>query len=291
MTKKRKTFAEMKKEAILKNQKGDVSVFNTKKTIQKINDESKLKVSAIVSAYNSERFMRGCLEDLIQQTLYKKGEIEIIVIDSGSQENEQNIVNEYQQKYDNLKYIHTPERETVYAAWNRGIKAASGLYITNANTDDRHRKDALEVMASVLDEKIEVGLVYGDYLTTKTENETFEQHTLIARVRSFDYSRELLTIGCFIGPQPMWRKSMHDRYGFFDESLICSGDWEFWLRIAEGTKMLHIPDYLGLYLYSPQSVEHRTIEKRNKENFQIYKKYIPQYLLTIDKIDTGLLSI
>lgn len=61
-------------------------------------DEKKIKVSAIVSTYNSERFIQGCLEDLVNQTLYEKGELEIIVVDSGSEQNERAIVEKFQQR-------------------------------------------------------------------------------------------------------------------------------------------------------------------------------------------------
>ncbi|MGL5509063.1 MAG: glycosyltransferase, partial [Microcoleaceae cyanobacterium] len=50
-------------------------------------DQPKIKVSAIVSTYNSEAFFAGCLEDLVNQTLYQTGELEIIIIDSNSKEN------------------------------------------------------------------------------------------------------------------------------------------------------------------------------------------------------------
>ena len=119
-----------------------------------------IKVSAIVSTYNSEKLIRGCLEDLLSQTLYKKGQLEIVVIDSNSQQNEGAIVKEYQQKNHDIKYIRTEQRETVYAAWNRGIAAAQGEYITNANTDDAHRKDALELLARALDAYPEADLAY-----------------------------------------------------------------------------------------------------------------------------------
>jgi glycosyltransferase involved in cell wall biosynthesis len=209
---------------------------------------SKIKVSAVVSTYNSEKFFRGCLEDLVKQKLYQKGELEIIVIDSGSKQNERAIVEEFQRQYKNIVYIRTEEREGVYAAWNRGIKAARGKYITNANTDDRHRRDALEAMARVLDEKPEIGLVYPDVIITATENETFERHTPVGHYRWMDYNKELLSLGCFIGPQPMWRKSVHDQYGFFDETFTSSGDWEFWLRIAEGTNMLISWDFIFIHI-------------------------------------------
>jgi FkbM family methyltransferase len=231
-------------------------------------------VSAIVSTYNAERFLRGCLEDLEAQTL--SHQLEIIIINSGSEQNEEAIVKEFQQKYANIKYIKTQKRETVYAAWNRAIQAASGKYITNANTDDRHRKDAFEVMANILETLPEVTLVYADLLITETENETFERCTPVGYFNWMNWNRQdLLYKGCFMGPQPMWRKDVHYEYGYFDDSYVTSGDYEFWLRISQTHSMLRIPVRLGLYLRSPDSIEHVNRKKQKEENdkiFEIYKK-------------------
>jgi glycosyltransferase involved in cell wall biosynthesis len=253
-------------------------------------DKSSIRVSAIVSTYNSERFIRGCIEDLVNQTLYQKGELEIVVVNSGSGQNEEAVVREFQNKYINILYLRTQERETVYAAWNRGIKAASGRYITNANTDDRHRQDALELMAGVLDQKPGIGLVYADVLISETENETFEKHTPAGHFRWLDFDREKLSVGCFIGPQPMWKKSLHDEYGYFNETFTSSGDWEFWLRIAGGTDFLHIREFLGLYLRSPESLEHIDTGQRMEEDRMIYRTYIPRYLPAYEKYFTKLLT-
>ena len=82
------------------------------------------------------------------------------------------------------------------------------------------------------------------------------------------------------------------RYGTGNvESFSSAGDWEFWLRVAQGTRMLHIPEYLGLYLSSPRSLGQRNVEKIEREHLQIYQKYIPKYLSTIEHIDRGLTSI
>ena len=250
--------------------------------LRKAEEQKKIRVSAIVSTYNSERFMQGCIEDLLNQTLYQKGELEIIVVNSGSLQNEEAVVRKFQETHKNILYLQTQDRETVYAAWNRGIMAASGGYITNANTDDRHRYDALEIMADTLDQKPGIGLVYADVLITGTGNETFEKHTPAGYFQWLDFDREKLSVGCFIGPQPMWRKSLHDKYGHFDETFTSSGDWEFWLRIADGTDFLHIRDFLGLYLRSPESLEHINTGQRMEEDRKIYRTYIPKYLPEYD---------
>jgi glycosyltransferase involved in cell wall biosynthesis/ADP-heptose:LPS heptosyltransferase/SAM-dependent methyltransferase/predicted O-methyltransferase YrrM len=250
-------------------------------------DKSSVRVSAIVSTYNSERFIRGCLADLVNQTLYQKGELEIVVVNSGSEQNEEAVVREFQNRYKNILYLRTQERETVYAAWNRGIKAASGRYITNANTDDRHRQDALELMADTLDQKPGISLVYADVIISETENETFEKHTPAGHFQWLDFDREKLSVGCYIGPQPMWRKSLHDRYGYFNEAFTSSGDWEFWLRIAGGADFLHVPEFLGLYLRSRDSLEHMNTGQRMEEDRTIYRTYIPVYLPAYEEYFTG----
>ncbi len=198
------------------------------------------------------------------------------MVDSGSEQNEAQIVREFQKQYDNIVYIRTDQREGVYAAWNRGIKAARGKYITNANTDDRHRSDAFEKMALILDQRPDIALVYANVWITETENETFENHTRVGIYRWADYDPLYLTYGCFIGPQPMWRKSLHEKYGYFDESFESAGDWEFWLRISETEKFFHIDEVLGLYLKSPSSVEHRDPMLSRNEAMRVYKIYSPR---------------
>ncbi|MFA7387676.1 MAG: glycosyltransferase, partial [Thiohalobacteraceae bacterium] len=211
-------------------------------------------VTAIVSTYNSERFIRGCIEDLEAQTL--ADQLEIIVVDSGSEQNEGVIVGELQQRYGNIKYLRTEERETIYSAWNRGVRAARGKYLTNANTDDRHRPDAFERMVGKLEEHPEVALVYADSAVTHMENAGFGAAAVDAYFRWPDFDARNLFAVCYVGPQPMWRAALHERYGYFDPSLRVAGDYEFWLRLAPHETFLHLPETLGLYLSSPGSIEH-----------------------------------
>ncbi len=243
------------------------------------------KVSAIVSVYNSEKYIKGCLEDLINQTLYKKGKLEIIIVNSGSTQNEDSIIKEFQSRYKHINYIKTEERETIYQAWNRAIKASNGTYITNANTDDRHHSQALERLSTILDEQSNIDVVYADsYITTKP-NETFSENDKKNVYRWRDYDKDLLLFGCYIGPQPMWRKSLHDAYGYFEENLNVVGDYEFWLCISEGAQFYHHSEILGLYLYSGSSAEHRDSGITVTEDEEIRKKYIIKYVNKQSDID------
>jgi glycosyltransferase involved in cell wall biosynthesis len=229
-------------------------------------------VSALVSTFNAARFIEGCLADLAAQTIADR--IEIIVVDSASEEGEGAIVRRWQERYRNIGYTRTECREPVYAAWNRAIRMARGTYLTNANTDDRHKANAFERMSRVLDMRPEVALVYADVVETETENGTFESCTPTRVRRWHDWSRDtLLTQGCFIGPQPMWRRCVHAEYGLFDERLVSSGDFEFWLRISQSHPFHHIREPLGLYLSRPDSVEHRHRDLKALEDARILSAY------------------
>jgi len=228
--------------------------------------DSRPLISAIVSTYNSEEFIAGCLNDLLSQSIAER--LEIVVVDSGSEQKEGDIVKDYQRSWPNIKYIRTEQRETVYKAWNRGIMASTGRYITNANTDDRHRHDAFEVMARALDNMPHIALVYGDVALTYNKTDSLEslKGKQIPILRWDDWDRLLLLQKCFIGPQPMWRREVHDLYGYFKDSLVSSGDYEFWLRISQTFDFYHIPEVLGLYLSRSDSVEKANPNREREDN-------------------------
>jgi GT2 family glycosyltransferase len=248
-----------------------------------MNPSKEYLISAIVPTYNAGRFMRGLLEDLEGQTIAPR--MEIVIVDTQSPTNESAIIKEFQQRYDNIVYIRTERRESSHSAINRCLRAARGKYVTLACTDDRHKKDAFERMAAVLEARPDVALAYANSTITTTENETFENHSRVATYRWTDFDPLQLHYGCYIGPQPMWRRDVHEQYGYFDESLESAGDWDFWLRMAERETFLHIDEFLGLYLYSPTSSEHHDPELSRRETLLVQQRHLPRQvnLLEVQK--------
>lgn len=208
-------------------------------------------VTAIVSTYNSERFIRNCLDDLVAQTLGEA--LEIIVIDSHSLEGEGAIVKEFQQQHANIRYLRTDVREDTSEAFNRAIAIARGRYLTNANTDDGHRADAFELQARVLDEHREFGIVYADSLLTKEPNERFETSKASLRNDWPDYTHGAGLSTCLFGPHPMWRRDVHDVLGGFAENFLIANDQDMFLRIAARFGAVHLRETLGLFLQRPDA--------------------------------------
>jgi len=229
-------------------------------------------VSAIVSAYNSEKFIQGCLEDLTAQTLYKENRLEIIVVNSGSLQNEEAIVKSFQQDHAHIIYVKT-ERESLYESWNRGIKIARGKYITNANTDDRHRKDAFDVLSRTLEQRADIDLVYADCYVSSAANETFDENMKNRLYRYPEFFPPASLLYFQFGPQPMWRKSVHDKTGYFDGSYRAAGDHEFSIRFAMNCRALHVSEALGLYLEHPDAItfKDKTVSHEDRRISRVHR--------------------
>ena len=206
-------------------------------------------VTAIVSTYNAERFIRGCLEDLVAQTMFEQ--MEVLVIDSGSLQGEGAICKEFARRYPQIKLLRT-EREPFYVALNRAIPMVRGKFLTIANTDDRHSRDFVEIMVATLEANRDMALVYADQFISHTENETFtECETRGAKRRNWpDFTPLDLLLRCITGSQPMWRSGLHGEFGKFDTRYRIAADYDMWLRFAEKYQLLHIPQPLGVFFDS-----------------------------------------
>ena len=239
-----------------------------------------VKVSAIISLYNSLDYVGACLEDLVSQTLFKKGELELVVIDSNSPQDEKSVVEQYQSRYPNIRYHRTPERETLYQAWNTGLSLASGRYVTNANSDDRHHPQNLEILSHVLDKHGDIDLVYADVFESTIPNQSFADNQGTARYVYPNYFAALSLLFYQFGCQPMWRKTIHQRIGFFNGSYKAAGDWEFCIRFSmAGLKALRVPQVLGSFLHRPTSISTQDATSTN-EQAQLRNHYLtPENIL------------
>ncbi|MBD3167363.1 glycosyltransferase [bacterium] len=68
------------------------------------------RVSALVSLYNSEKYLPGLMEDLLGQTLYERDELEIVFVDSHSPTDDWAVLRGYAARYPHLRAIRTIQR-------------------------------------------------------------------------------------------------------------------------------------------------------------------------------------
>ena len=237
--------------------------------------ETGYRVTAIVSTYQAERFIAGRLENLLQQGMHQDGALEIIVVDSASPQREDRIVRRFQADSAHLHYLRTARRETVYAAWNRAVRASSGRYLINANSDDRFADDALAALAAALDEDPDIAAVYGDWRVTDTANVPLDPERAQPLWRYPDFDPRLLYHGQISSHAPMIRRSVFGRIGPYREDLAVFGDREWMLRLAlAGLRVGHIDRVVGLYYENPQGLYNAETTAGQNEFIALMDRYL-----------------
>jgi FkbM family methyltransferase len=231
------------------------------------------KITAVVSSYNSAAFIGECLEDLVSQTIAEQ--IEIFVLDAHSPQNEKAVVEKFQVHYPNIRYLRTPKRIGVYAAWNLIAREARGEYLISCSTNDRLAGNACEILAGFLDAHPETALVYGNSYLVDQPHQRYDNHVISDTYLWPPYSYAMLTRQCLVGPHPMWRRALHDELGWFDESYTAIGDQDFWLRVGYGHEIRNLSVFTGLYYVSPQALS-RDMAIVPAEVARVHAAHLPQ---------------
>ena len=100
------------------------------------------KVSIVVPVYNVEKYLKRCVDSLIEQSY---SNLEILLVDDGSKDSSLSICKEYELKDSRIRVFHK-ENEGLGLTRNYGIERATGEYITFVDSDDYLTTDAIAVM-------------------------------------------------------------------------------------------------------------------------------------------------
>lgn len=116
-------------------------------------------ISVVIPVYNKEDYINSCIESVFSQT-YKN--YEIILINDGSSDNSENIIQKWSEKIDKIRY-YKQENHGVSQARNKGIDLAKGDYVFFLDADDEIAPDALDCLVNNV-KKHQSDIVMGNYL-------------------------------------------------------------------------------------------------------------------------------
>jgi glycosyltransferase involved in cell wall biosynthesis len=212
------------------------------------------RISIITSLFKGGNFIRGFLEDITRQTIFDQ--CELIIINAVSPDNEEPIILKYAERFPNIVYVKLTKDPGLYGVWNLGVQLARGEYCANANVDDRMHPRCYELFLKTIEAHPEVDLVYSDYYFSYKPNETFEENAHLHLGHMPEFSPEPLLRGiCLPNNHPLWRRSIHEKYGLFDERFKHVGDYEFWLRmVALGSQFKKVPGVYGMFYVNPHGL-------------------------------------
>ncbi|GIU68317.1 MAG: hypothetical protein KatS3mg001_167 [Candidatus Pacearchaeota archaeon] len=199
--------------------------------------KKKYSLSIVVPCYNEEKTIGKTIESLLK-IKYKQLR-KIIIVDDCSTDNSFNIIKKYSKKYKKIIAIRTPKNTgKASGAKNYGSKFVNTELIGFVDADSYPLPDSIEKMIGFFDDR-RVGGVTASILVKNTNN-------LIERLQDLEYrvivfTRKLLgfvdAIYVTPGPLAIYRKSVFDKVGRFDENNLTEDIEITWNILSKGYKI------------------------------------------------------
>lgn len=243
-----------------------------------------MDISVIIPVYNVELYIEECLESVINQTLKKN--IEYIIVNDGSKDNSQNIIEKIIQKYHNFNIkLITKQNGGLSSARNVGLRHATGKYVAFVDSDDIIQSVFLENLFIVA-EKNNLDIALGGY-TYLTSNNQYKYKYRDSR---------LFDLGVIDGEEALQKQIIYNDYRmevwddlynrdfllknnlFFEEGLIYE-DEDFTVRaLISAKRVKFIENYTYLYRIRENSIMNSIYnEKQSSSLIKILRNFIQLY--------------
>ncbi|KAE9658429.1 glycosyltransferase [Pseudomonas sp. PB105] len=182
-----------------------------------------MKLSIITVCFNSASTIRDTIESVLSQDY---GDIEYIVVDGGSRDGTQAIVESYGDRIS--RFVSEPDKG-LYDAMNKGVAMATGAVVGILNSDDFYESTtSLSSVAKAFERRPESDAVFGDVVFV---NPT-DLHKVTRFYRANRFAPWKLRFG-WMPPHPATfiRKSAYNVVGQYSLKYRISADYEFFVRL------------------------------------------------------------
>ncbi|GAB3773191.1 glycosyltransferase family 2 protein [Spirosoma horti] len=189
-------------------------------------------ISVIIAVYNGALYIEGAIKSVISQS-YKN--FELIIIDGGSKDGTTDVIKRYKNY---IKYTVSERDKGIYEAWNKGLKMASGDWVTFIGSDDVLYPDAIESYVNYI--SLQPDKESLDFVSSKIEftDEKLNVIQILGEAWTWPLFKERMItwhVGTFHA------KKLFLTYGLFDDTYKISGDYELLLRPMSLLKTAYLP--------------------------------------------------
>lgn len=241
------------------------------------------KVSVLMPVYNGAAYLPEAIDSILKQTF---DDFEFLIIDDGSGDGSQDIVNRYQDR--RIRFVQNPVNLGQTRTLNNGLELARGDYIARQDQDDISLPDRLEKQISLMECRPAIGLV-GSY--TQIINSFGKQQVVIETpLDDLEIRWRIMTRNTFAHPSVVIRREVliahHLRY---DESFLIAQDYDLWTAIMQYSQGANIDQPLIEYRIHQSSSSNKHLSLMLNEHHRIAEKamhrLLPEFKLPSDKVE------
>lgn len=239
-----------------------------------------INLCIITINYNNVEGLKKTLASVVAQTY---NNIEHIIVDGGSKDGSIEVIKDYVVEVEQMnvsakegiRVIWSSEPDNgIYNAMNKGIKRARGEYIQILNGGDcLASDDVVERMLKALRSNNYPDILYGNMVKIDSDGKVIGKSTYTEySLRQF-YSSTLNHDCAYI------KKSLFDKYGYYDETLKIVSDWKWYLQ-AIGLGYAK-PVYVDIDVthFDSSGISEKNLALRNKERRMVLESVMPPAIL------------
>jgi glycosyltransferase involved in cell wall biosynthesis len=205
-------------------------------------------VSVICLCYNHARFLKEALDSVLNQTYPN---LEILVVDDLSTDNSREIIEEYVQRFPQIKYLPNEKNLGNCAAFNRAYRLSKGQYLIDFATDDVLLPNRIEEQVAAfekLDESYGILFTDAEFIDDYGNHlHNFYQHdkngNLAEPVPDGDVFADVIARHYICSPTMIMRRAVFDKLNGYDETLAYE-DFDLWVRSAPDFKYFFLDKIL-----------------------------------------------
>ncbi|MDE6914706.1 MAG: glycosyltransferase, partial [Lachnospiraceae bacterium] len=236
-----------------------------------------LNISVIVTVYNLEKYIRNCLDSILNQ---KGTEYEVICVDDASTDGSGAILEEYEKKDCRVKVIRLLENRGLASARNEGYRHAVGEYLYNIDGDDLLVENAVSRMYGCAKENDLDLLGFSaraffdneDAHRFGNENDYVRKHDYPRVYQGPEVVAELISNGDRANANRVlycYKRSFFIENGLYDEEGLRYADDSMFSYYVTARRAMCIPDQLYLRRYREGSIVTSPLKKRYLESMAV----------------------
>jgi teichuronic acid biosynthesis glycosyltransferase TuaG len=232
------------------------------------------KISIVMPAYNSALYIEESIKSVLAQTY---ADWELIIVDDGSTDNTEKIVQSYIVSHQNIFYYKQANKGQAISR-NKGIELSTGHLMAFLDSDDLWLPHTLETLYSTI-QKEKVDFVFCSFyrlINGQMQEETINTFPL-GKLDGWQMKSILsLYNPLVIHGMLTFRQHIVDVGGFElnPKLLNCSEDYNLWIKIAlQGKTFFGLPERLAIYRMHEAGTHQNTIKMLEAEIF-VHRNYL-----------------
>jgi len=235
------------------------------------------RISIITPSYNQGKFIRQTIDSVLSQGYPN---LEYIVIDGGSTDNTLEILKSYGKK---IKWISEKDKGQANAI-NKGLKQSSGEIVAFINSDDYYLSGVLKNVGQYFRKNKDCGVVTGDYVIVNELGIKYQTFVSFYKsvFRKFHCLGLLSVVNYINQPSTFWRMDVCHDIGLFDEKLVYTMDYDFWMRVEKAKiKIGYLDKKLSAFRIHSNSKGGSRFTQQFAEEQEVQKKHNDKVALNI----------